>query len=150
MKKDSKILKSEETLSWGSKFLKLFQHWPIFPNILLCGDWRLSTGENVFEILGVGPLNGGLTPQVTIQCGHQNQLNNYAILIQVFNNIRAQVSWILGFGILNPQTLRIKDPQILIKPTNQQNVQDSGSSILGLSILDPDCKSHYYLFIIQK
>ena len=40
--------------------------------------------------------------------------------------------------------LRIEDPQILIKPANQQNFQDSGSSILGLSLLDPDCKSHFY------
>ena len=74
----------------------------------------------------------------------KTELNNYAILIQVFINIRAQVSWILGLRILDPQTLRIKDPQILIKPTNQQNVQDSGSSILGFSIPDPDCKSHLY------
>ena len=36
--------------------------------------------------------------------------------------------------------MRIKDPQIL----NKQSFQDLGSSILGLSILDPDGKSHFY------
>ena len=67
----------------------------------------------MFDILGVGPLHGGLTPQVTIQCGHQNQTEQ----LRHFNSSFQQYQ---DSSILNP---RIKDPK------------SSESKVLGLSIL---------------
>ena len=56
-------------------------------------------GENVFDILGVGPLHGGLTPQVTIQCGHQNRTEQLCHFNSSFQQYQSS-------SILNP---RIKD-----------------------------------------
>ena len=79
--------------------------------------------------------------------------NNFTLSFQRFQDsiswnprIRNPRSW--GLRILDSEDwgsliLRIKDPKILNKYL-KLGFQDLGSSILGLSILDPDGKSHFY------